>query len=253
MSADRSRGPTIEELRILVEERAGDPSSVGRLREALRVSRELTDLSDELIGRFVAEARASGLSWTEVGQVFGTSKQAAQQRYGSASDDIGRWPERWTPAANDVLNRAAEHARELGHDYVGTEHVLLGLATPEHGLATVVLRELGITPQDLLATSCMRPGSFDVVSRECLAVMPRLKQALEHGRRIADDLGAPADTEHLLAGVVAVGESMAVEILRRRGVSADDVRAALARHLGVEPQRLGAPRRRRRRLRVTTG
>jgi ATP-dependent Clp protease ATP-binding subunit ClpA len=103
----------------------------------------------------------------------------------------------------------------------------------------------------MLATSCMRPGSDERSPEECLAVMPRLKQALEHGRRIADELGTPlADTEHLLAGIVAVTDSMAVEILRRLGVSVDDVRAALAERLDVEPQRLGAPRRRRRRLRV---
>jgi hypothetical protein len=250
MSTDRHRVPAIDELRTLVEERVGDPSPVVRLREALRVGRELTDLSDELIGRFVAEARANGLSWTEIGHVFGTSKQAAQQRYGSVGDAVGRWAERWTPAANDVLDRAGEQARELGHNYVGTEHVLLVLATPEHGRATAVLGELGITPQHLLATSCMRPGP-GASPQECLAVMPRLKQALEHGRRIADDLGARlADTEHLLAGIVAVSDSMAVEMLRRRGVSADDVRTALARHLDVEPERLGAPRRRRRRLRA---
>jgi ATP-dependent Clp protease ATP-binding subunit ClpA len=79
--------------------------------------------------------------------------------------------------------------------------------------------------------------------------MPRLKQALDHGRRIADGLGRPlADGEHLLAGILAVSDSMAVEILRRLGVGADKVRAALARRLDVEPQRLGAPRRARRRL-----
>jgi hypothetical protein len=82
--------------------------------------------------------------------------------------------------------------------------------------------------------------------------MPRLKQALEHTRRIADRLDARlADTEHLLAGIVAVPDSMAVEILRRLGVRDTDVLAALAGRLAVEPQRLGTPRRRRRRLLAT--
>jgi ATP-dependent Clp protease ATP-binding subunit ClpA len=79
--------------------------------------------------------------------------------------------------------------------------------------------------------------------------MPRLKQALEHSRRIADGLDVRlADSEHLLAGIVAVPDSMAVEILRRLGVSATDVHAALAERMDVAPQRLGATRRRRRRL-----
>jgi hypothetical protein len=134
---------------------AGEQTSASRLREAIKVGNELTDLSDALIGRFVAEARANGLSWTEIGDVFGTSKQAVQQRYGAGSDELGRWPERWTPDANDAFDRAGQHARDLGHGYVGTE--------------------------------------------QFLSVMPRLKQSLEHGRRIADELDARlADTEHLL-------------------------------------------------------
>jgi Clp amino terminal domain, pathogenicity island component len=85
-----------------------------------------------------------------------------------------------------------------------------------------------------------RPGGA-----EDAVVLPRLKQAPDHGRRIADGLGAPpAGGEHLLAGIVAVSDSMAVELLRRLGVSAGTVRAALATRLGVEPRRLGAPRQR---------
>ena len=81
--------------------------------------------------------------------------------------------------------------------------------------------------------------------------MPRLKQALEHSRQIADRLEATlADTEHVLAGIVAVPDSMAVEILRRLGVSSADVTAALGERMGVAPQLLGPARRRRRRLRA---
>jgi plasmid maintenance system antidote protein VapI len=74
--------------------------------------------------------------------------------------------------------------------------------------------------------------------------MPRLKQALDTGRRIADALDVRvADVEHLLAGILAVSDSMAVEILRRLGVSADSARAALERRMDVDPQSLRAPRR----------
>jgi len=246
-----ARVPTIDDLAALVGERAGEQTSAGRLREAIRVGSELTDVSDALIGRFVAEARTNGLSWTEIGGIFGTSKQAVQQRYGARSDELGRWPERWTAVANDAFDRAGQHARDLGHSYVGTEHVLLALATIEQGVAATVLRDLGVTGERILATSCMHAGSDERWKQERLSVMPRLKQSLEHGRRIADELEVRlADTEHLLAGIVSVTDSMAVEILRRLGVSVADVRAALAQQLEVEPHRLGASRRRRRRLRV---
>jgi Clp amino terminal domain, pathogenicity island component len=241
------RLPTLDELAAVVEARAGEPAA--RLGAAIELGRELTDLGDALIGRFVADARAAGLSWTEIGRLFGTSKQAVQQRYGTTTFAGGDWPGRWTPDVRRALDSAGQEARVLSHDYVGTEHVLLAVASAEGGVAAAVLRELGVARDRILATSCMRPGPSSRSPRECLPLMPRLKQALEHSRRIADGLDARlADNEHLLAGIVAVPDSMAVEILRRLGVKAADVQAALAERMGVAPQLLGAVRRRRRRL-----
>jgi hypothetical protein len=246
---DATRLPTIDELVAIVDARAAGEPPAARLQVAVDLGRELTDLGDILIGRFVAHAREAGLSWTEIGQLFGTSKQAVQQRYGTALADPGGWPGRWTPTARNTLNRAAEAARELGHDYIGTEHALLALASAERGAAAKVLADLGVTRERMLATSCLQANPDAPRRQDCVSIMPRCKQALEHSRRIADGLGVhTADAEHLLAGIVAVHDSMAVEILRRLKVSADDVRRALAERLDVEPQQLGAPRRRRRRL-----
>ena len=242
--------PTIDALAALVEQRATEQPAA-RLSAAIDVGRELTELSDALIGRFVAEARASGLSWTDIGQAFGTTKQAVQQRYGTPSYDLGRWPGHWTPAANETLSRAAAEARALGHHDVGTEHVLLALVSAERGTAGEVLRGLGVTRDRMLSTACMSRAADAPQPDKCLGAMPRFKQALEQSRRIADGLDARlADTEHLLAGILAVPDSLAVEILRRLGASVADVRAGLAERLDVDPERLSAPRRRRRRLRV---
>ena len=240
--------PGIDELVAIVEARAGDQSPATRLRLAIELGGELADMSDALIGRFVMQARDAGLSWTDVGQLFGTSKQAVQQRYGTAQAEAGAWPGRWSLEARKALDRAAVEARELGHDYVGTEHALLALVT-ERGVAAEVLAALGVTRERMLATSCMAATPGTPAQQDCLPLMPRYKQALEHSRRIADGLGVRvAETEHLLAGIVTVRDSMAVEILRRIKVSSDDVRRALAERLDVDPQRLGPPRRRRRRL-----
>jgi hypothetical protein len=111
------RLPAIDELVAIVEARAAGEPYATRLQLAIDVGRELTDLGDVLIGRFVAQARDAGLSWTEIGQLFGTSKQAVQQRYGTALADPGGWPGRWTSAARNALDRAAAEARALGHDY----------------------------------------------------------------------------------------------------------------------------------------
>jgi hypothetical protein len=241
------RLPAVDELAAIVEARVTERQPADRLRAAIELSRELAESSDALIERYVGEARTAGMSWTEIGQTFGTSKQAVQKRYGGATSAAGDWPGPWTTSARDALDLAAESAGMLRHDYVGTEHVVLALVSAERGVAAEVLRELGVTRERMLATSCMRAGAGE--SPERLALMPRLKQALEHSLRIARNLDVPlADTEHLLAGIVAVPDSMAVEILRRLGVSVDAVRGALAAELGVEPARLGRAERRRRRL-----
>ena len=83
--------PPIDEFVAVVEARAAEQLPAARLQAALEVGRELTDLSDALIGRFVAIARDAGLSWSDIGQVFGTSKQAVQQRYGQAVADPSAW------------------------------------------------------------------------------------------------------------------------------------------------------------------
>jgi Clp amino terminal domain, pathogenicity island component len=239
-------------LAALVQQRAqsiDEQPQVARLRTAIELGDELSGIGDALIERFVSEARAAGLSWTQIGQQFGTSKQAAQKRYGTGPAEEGSWPGRWTPGAHDALNRAAEDARKLGYHYVGTEHALLGLLATEGGLAARVLADLGVTRQAVLATSCMKPGPPHQPQQDCLGVMPRLKQAIEYAWRIAERLGpGAADTEHLLAGIVAVPGAMAIEILKRLGVRADEVRAALAAELDVEAERLVVVRRRRRRL-----
>jgi ClpA/ClpB-like protein len=241
---------TIDELAAIVEARAGESTPATRLGAAIELGRELSDLGDALIGRHVAAARAAGLSWTEIGRAFGTSKQAVQQRYGVATAEPGHWPGRWTPNMRQALEQAVEDARALGHDHLGTEHVLLALAGADGGIAGVALRDLGVARERILATSCMRPALGDSPPTR-LALMPRLKQALEHSRQLADRLEATlADTEHVLAGIVAVPDSMAVEILRRLGVSSSDVTTALGERMGVAPALLGLPRRRRRRLRA---
>src|SRR5918996_831585 len=128
--------PTIDELTRLVDARTSGLEP--RLQLAIELGHQLTDLGDILIGRYVGQAREAGLSWTEIGELFGTSKQAVQQRYGAAPADAGAWRGRWSPAAREALDRAAREARELGCDYVGTEHALLALVSGEAGVALFV-------------------------------------------------------------------------------------------------------------------
>lgn len=240
--------PSVDELAARVRGRERQPAE--RLRLAIALGRELSDTGDALIERFVGEARAAELSWTEIGHSFGTSKQAAQKRYGATAADVVDWASREAPTAQQVLEHAGQHARELGHNYVGTEHALYALAGRDD-VAAQVLADLGITSEGLL--SQLGPVT-DPRPYENLCVMPRLKQALENARRIAEGLGNGAPgTEHVLAGLLTVPDSMAVRMLECLGVSAGELRAALAKRLGIEASALAVARRRRRRLLAKTG
>lgn len=240
--------PGLDECSAMVRARAEEDSVSARLRAAIALGRDLTATGDALIERFVAEARAGGLSWTEVGTLFGTSKQAAQKRYVDAVSEPEAWPGRWAPAAYRALNHASERARALGHGYVGTEHALLGLLEARDGVAAHALVDVGITREIVQADDCLamcqRPAA-----PECLNVMPRFKQALVLAGRLAERRGLTiADTEHLLAGIVAVPDALAVEILSRHGVTPEDVRGALADRLRIDEEQLSIALPRRRRL-----
>jgi len=250
---EHSELPDVDALAALVEAHTAEGTPADRLRAAIGLGRQLNETGDALIERFVADARQAGLSWTEIGELFGTSKQAAQKRFGAAATGLGAWPGRWTPVAHQALNHAGEQARELGHNYVGTEHVLLGLLATDDGLAAHVLADLGVTRAAVLAAHGYMTSGDVALPYDCLGVQPRLKQALEHTQRIADGLGHQvAGSEHLLAGMLAVPNALAVELLARQGVSANRIRAELAQRLEIEPEQLVVARRRRRRLLART-
>src|SRR4051812_43216665 len=114
---------SLETLIEDVERQASSP--LKRLGFAVSRSAELYEICDDLVGRFVEDARRGGCSWTEIGGVLGVTKQAAQQRFPSAGAEL--WPVGFREDAQHALGAAGERARRFGHPYLGTEHVLLAL------------------------------------------------------------------------------------------------------------------------------
>src|SRR2546423_7894381 len=239
--------PGADDLAACVAARAGsDPAE--RLRVAIDTDRRLSELGDGLVERFVIEAREAGISWADIGELFGTSKQAAQKRYATSATP-GAWPG-LGPAAQEAMNRAGEEAQRLGHNYVGTEHALLGLLATNAGMAAPPLAELGVRRDAILAQTCFEGAG--PLAHDCLGVQPRLKRALELAGRVAGELGhRRANTEHVLAAIVQDADALATELLRRLGVQPHDVLQEVAGRLGVDPEMLvvARPRRRRRRMR----
>jgi ATP-dependent Clp protease ATP-binding subunit ClpC len=140
--------------------------------------------------------------------------------------------ERFTEPARQVVVLAQDEARELKHNYIGTEHILLGLIREERGLAARVLSSLGVTLEGVRAQVGRIIGSGDDVTTGQIPFTPRTKKVLELSLREALALGHNyIGTEHVLLGLAAEGEGVACRILLDFGVSPDAVRDVVVRAL----------------------
>src|ERR1700759_972200 len=130
-----------------------DASDLARITEAQLRARTLSDLGDQLVGHYVGKARQASASWSEIGDAIGVSKQAAQQRHTPAAF------ERFTDLNRHSIVLAQEAARTHKHDFIGTEHILLGLLGEPRGLAYEVLLRPGLGEQPLVgqAPRCCSP------------------------------------------------------------------------------------------------
>jgi ATP-dependent Clp protease ATP-binding subunit ClpC len=153
--------------------------------------------------------------------------------------------ERFTERARQAVVLAQDEARALKHNYLGTEHLLLGLLREEEGIAARVLHDLDVTVDAVRAQVLRIVGEGEAVETGQIPFTPRAKKALELGLREAMSLGHGwIGTEHVLLGVVRESEGVATQILRELGVDEETVRSKVIDTLGgVRPTQ---PKRRRR-------
>jgi ATP-dependent Clp protease ATP-binding subunit ClpC len=138
--------------------------------------------------------------------------------------------DRFTKRARRVLTLAQEEAQRLNHNYIGTEHLLLGLVREENGVAVRVLRELGVDPKQVRERVERTVGRGQRAMYGKLSLTPRTKRVIELAVDEARRLGHHyIGTEHLLLGLVRAGEGVAVDVLRGLGVGLDKVRSQTAR------------------------
>ena len=139
---------------------------------------------------------------------------------------------KFTPNAEEVLRLAQESAQELGHGYVGSEHLLLGLLRREEGLAYRVLTEYGLTDEMVtgIVQRSMGRGSGGLAPAQGLT--PRAKSVVELAVAESRRMSAPyIGTEHLLMGILREGSNMALRILRTVGVDPRHMYADLQKKL----------------------
>ena len=149
--------------------------------------------------------------------------------------------ERFTQRARRVLQLAQEEAERLSHNYIGTEHVLLGIVKEENGIAGRVLRELGAKPERVAELVERMTGAGKRQTTGKLDLTPRTKQVIEYAVDEARKLGhSYISTEHLLLGLIRQGDGVAIDVMRQIGLTADRVRRETLRAVQQEQPESGA-------------
>ena len=140
--------------------------------------------------------------------------------------------ERFTERARQVVVLAQEEARTLKHNYIGTEHILLGLLREEEGLAARVLESLDITVERVRSQVVRIVGSGEEVTAGQIPFTPRAKKVLELALREALSLGHNyIGTEHILLGLVRENEGVAARILLDFDADSEKIRNEVIRML----------------------
>jgi hypothetical protein len=211
-------------LRVAGDHAVEDP--LDRLELACSTARELDEVADQLVTYFVNEARDAGLSWTQIGERMGVTKQAARKRF--VPRDIPDEPSvlrervygRYTGPAKRVIALAQSQAKAHHHHYIGTEHILLGICRGPEGTGARVIGACGTSRDSLAAdlTPRLPPPSGEVPDRlpftaggkKVIELTARKARQLDH-----DQIG----TGHLLLGLLVQGSGLAAEVLAEAGLT----------------------------------
>ncbi len=196
----------------------------------------------------IRRLHAAGGSLREIAEELGLSHQRVHQIVDGAPEEIRRAEPRgrmgrrgmrgpfgrFTRPARKAVVHAQEESLELGHNYIGTEHILLGLFRVTEGGAAAALEALSLNADQVRAEIVKELGEPTGERRRgAMPMTPRSKQALEHAAKEAARLGYRwVGTEHVLLGLVAVKKGLAAEILERLGADPERVRTEVERVLG---------------------
>ncbi len=131
---------------------------------------------------------------------------------------------RYTEKVRKVIMMAQEEAVNLNHNYIGTEHILVGLVKENEGIAGKVLREIGVEPEKIIEEieKIVGKGEYQEVSE--ITFTPRAKKVLELASQEASQLGQNyIGTEHILLGLIKEGSGVATRILSDMGIDLDNI------------------------------
>ena len=223
--------PPLPDLIATVAADAGSTDPLARLAAASATAAELTETSDALVGHFVDQCRAAGHTWAEISGSLGVTRQAAHKRYSAIPRDLQRWTER----AKQVLTFSVDAARGMGHPYVGTEHLLLGLFPPG-GIGAAVLAEHGVT-QESVASRVLAHAPARATGPSEPPFTPLAAQVFGGALTEALSMGHNyIGTEHLLLALFGQPEGLAAQILADAGATHGGCKERIAAMLvGLTP------------------
>ena len=223
-----SPSPNLQDLVKTVRDEVADTDPLGQLSKAAELSAELNTLGDRLLDHFVFQCRQAGMSWADLSAALGVSKQAAHKRFTGTTPNF----QRFTVKARDVVQGSVNQARSLGHDTVGSEHLLAAMFTPADSLAALALNRLGVRQEDVLSRLLERKPSrpeqptgaipFDAQAKEVLRVAVDEALDLNHNY---------IGTEHLLLALYRQPDYASAHILSALGQSSESVRSTLLEEL----------------------
>ena len=143
---------------------------------------------------------------------------------------------KFTPRAEEALRLSQEAAEEMGHGYVGSEHLLLGLIREEEGIAHRVLAEYGVTDEMVCGVLQRSVGKGLSGAAPSQGLTPRAKSVVELAVSESARMGSSyIGTEHLLMGILREGGNMALRILRTMGVDPKKMYSSIVKKLNDTP------------------
>jgi hypothetical protein len=224
--------PSLDELITEVRGQAGGDQPLVLLERAALHAQHLGELSDALLSHYVDQARRAGHSWAEIGDALGVTKQAVQKRFTRDRQQVAGW-ERWTKRAQRYVEvHVPAAATELGHNYIGTEHLLLGFYGEPEALAPRVLEDEGLRRDAVVVAIDERIPRGTGGSGADRTYTPRAWATLANCPREAVALGHNyVGTEHVLLSLLSGVGGIAAEVLGTKGITHDSARTRVVEFL----------------------
>lgn len=142
---------------------------------------------------------------------------------------------RFTEKAQNALNSALRYARELGHTYIGSEHILLGLLSDGDSISAKLLTDAGADAENIKQSIIDAYGQGEESAVTPSDMTPRTKKIIENSARFANALASSyIGTEHILRALLDEGECVAIKLLQSCGVNLSELKRSLSDYLNTE-------------------